>query len=125
MNMEDSRRGNDGWGSSEVPDAYKEEWPIGYFDRCDELMQQARVCQPTANICVLENGNFEVRFQEKNKVYAGLPGADRVEALTLFIDYQGIPVRQICEKPVAEDRKEIQLSSLRKASSMSSTNWVQ
>lgn len=63
-------------------------WPAGYWTEYEALRQRAReVCSdPRANMVVLQNGDFEVRYKsEKGEEISGPRGSDRLSALTQFI----------------------------------------
>ena len=64
-------------------------WPAGYWTEYEALRHEAReVCSdPRANMVVLQNGYFEVRYKnEKGEEISGPQAADRLPALTQFID---------------------------------------
>lgn len=63
-------------------------WPDGYWERYEVLRLQAKeTCgHRDANICVLKNGYFEVRYTDsKGGTQTGPQCSDRIEALNAFI----------------------------------------
>ena len=70
------------------PDKPLLKWPPGYWEQYETLRQRARkLCEdPHANIIVLRNGYFEVRFKnDDGEEVHGPQEPDRLTALTQFI----------------------------------------